>query len=107
MNSIILEKKSKKEPLGLADFNRVNILADSMTNKSNVLDLLIYWGKTKDSAGNSLLNLLTKEFESELNLFSEPSFSLLDIITEFRKEKGTSKFNPKQRLGEIIKIIDK
>ena len=33
-------------------------------------------------------------------------FSLLDIITEFRKEKGTSKFNPKQRLGEIIKIIE-
>ena len=104
---IASDKKAKKEKVTTSDFEHINVMADMMTNKSNVLNLLIKWGKTKTSHGESVIDLLTKEHSSTLKIFSKDKFSLIDVITRFRESSEDSSFNPTRQLMSIIEVIKK
>lgn len=105
INDIVETKHANKEKLTIADFEKTNVISDMMTNRSNVLDLLIIWATTNDTNGNPLIDLLLEEHESKAKIFKRNKFSLLDVITRFKDTSDKDGFNPTKQLKYIVNAI--
>lgn len=102
----IVVKNAGSRPLVKEDFSLINLRGDMMLNKSNVLDILIQWGITKETDGpKSLLDKFTEKVTPSTNIFNSGGFSMLDIVSRFQTVNESEKTSKVERLETAINVI--
>ena len=106
IKDIISAKSANKEKLSKDDFAKANLIGDMMLNKSNVLDILINWGLTKETdSDKSLLDVFTQKFTPKVDILGTGGFTMLDIITRFQNQNESGKASKVERLENAVNVI--
>lgn len=84
----------------------LNVKAETLFDKNQILDILLEWHNTEYEEG-TLLDLLTESIEIErMGFASSKSYTMLDLLDGFKKIKGdTTDSKTTSKFKEVLELV--